>query len=256
MRRSTLLSVLGGALVGFAVVAAFSMAAGSSSSSSSAGSAPASAGGGGGSFRQAYARRGGQRAPRARGHRRHGGRRHGGPGFGPLGIAFKGLAGKLDVTPAKLREAVQGVKKRALDRAVADGTITQEERDSIDACVKRRGGAGCDRAKAFAAHRKVHKALQAKAKSDAAGLKAQLIDDLAAELGKQPADVDTAVRSQLSDTLGLAVTMGFVTDHGRDLALGCYDKPNECDRAALRAEVKKRFRGRGPGPGHHGPGHP
>ena len=168
-------------------------------------------------------------------------------------IAFKGLAKKLDVSPAKLREAVEGVKNRALDRAVGDGTITQDERDAIAACMKSHGGSGCDRAKAMAAHRKLHQAFEARAKSDAAGLKAQAIDDLAAELGKQPADVEAAMRAELSDMLDTAVTMGFITDKGRELALGCFDKPNECDRGALRAEVKKRFRGHGPH-GHHGPG--
>jgi hypothetical protein len=182
-------------------------------------------------------------------------------GFGPLMMAFDGLAKRLDVTPAKLKEAVQGVKKHALDRAVTDGTITQDERAALDACMKSRGGSGCDRNKARAAHQKLHKALKARAKSDAAGLKSQLIDDLAAELGKQPADVEAAARAQLSQMLDTAVTMGFVTERGRELALGCFDKPNECDRAALKAEVKKRFRGHdkhGERGKHRGgrPGHP
>jgi hypothetical protein len=168
-------------------------------------------------------------------------------GFGPLALALNGLADRLDVTPAKLREAAKGVKKRALDRAVADGTITQDERDALEACFKARGqGSGCDRAKARAAHKKLHKALEQRAKTDAAGLKSQLIDDLAAELGKQPADVESAIRATLSDLLDKGVALGFVTAHGRDLALGCWDKPNECDRAALRAELRNRL------PGGHG----
>jgi hypothetical protein len=139
-----------------------------------------------------------------------------------------------------------GVKKRALDRAVADGTITQDERDALEACFKSRGqGSGCDRVKARAAHRKLHKAIKQRVKTDAAGLKAQVIDDLAAELGKQPAEVEAAARAELVDLLDKGVALGLVTEKGRDLALGCWDKPNECDRAALKAEVKKRFRGRG-----------
>jgi hypothetical protein len=264
MRRTVLVAVLAGALVGLAVVAGISLAGGSSSSGKQSAAAPAQ-----GSFAAAYAKRSGKGGPGRRGGgpgRFHGPGGHGpGMGFGPLAIAFQGFAKKLDVTPDKLREAIKGVKNRALDRAVADGTITQDERDALDACMKSRGGSGCDRAKAMAAHRKLHKALEARAKSDAAGLKSQFIGDLATELGKQPADVEAAARSELSDLLATAVTMGFITEHGRDLALGCFDKPNECDRAALRAEVKKHFRegrrhgGRGPhGPGgrHRGPGGP
>jgi hypothetical protein len=253
MRRSILIAVLAGTLVGLAVAAGISLAGnnGSSSSGKQASATPAQ-----GSFAAAYAKRAGRRGGPGHPGGRHGGRFEGhghGMGFGPLMIAFQGLAKKLDVTPAQLREAVKGVKDRAIDRAVGDGTITQDERDALAACMKSRRGSGCDRAKAMAAHRKLHRALKARAKSDAAGLKSQLIGDLATELGKQPADVEAAMRAQLSQMLDTAVTMGFITDHGRELALGCFDKPNECDRGALRAEVKKRFRGHGPH-GHHGPG--
>jgi hypothetical protein len=242
MRRSILVAVLAGALVGLAVAAGISLAgSGGSSTSKQSSAAPAQ-----GSFQSAYAAKQGKR-----GNGRHGGRwhgHHGGPGlgFGPMGLAFKGLADRLNVTPEKLREAVKGVKKRALDRAVADGTITQDERDALEACFQSHGqGSGCDRAKARAAHRKLHKAIKQRVKTDAAGLKAQVIDDLAAELGKQPAEVEAAARAELVDLLDKGVSLGLVTEKGRDLALGCWDKPNECDRAALKAEVKKRFRGRG-----------
>ena len=90
------------------------------------------------------------------------------------------------------------------------------------------------------------------ARDDAAGLKSQFIDDLAAELNKQPADIESAARAEIKDLLDMAVTAGFVTEKGRELALGCFDQPNQCDRAALRAEVKKRFRGHHGGRGHRG----
>jgi hypothetical protein len=165
--------------------------------------------------------------------------------FGAMAMAFNGLADKLDVTPDKLRDALKGVKDRALDRAVADGTITSDDRAALDACMQARknGSGSCDRAKAKAAHKKIHKALKAKAKSDPAALKTQLLGDLADELGKQPGEVESAIRDQLSDVLATGVKLGFITEKGRTLALGCFDKPNECDRAALRAEIKKRFRG-------------
>ena len=250
MRRSILIAVLAGALVGIALAAGISLAGSGGSSGSSSSSQQASAGGG--SFASAYAAKQGNRANGRHGGRWHG--HHGGPGlgFGPMGLAFKGLADRLNVTPAKLREAAMGVKKRALDRAVADGTITQDERDALEACFKTRGqGSGCDRAKARAAHRKLRQAIKQRVKTDAAGLKAQVIDDLAAELGKQPAEVEAAARAELVELLDKGISLGLLSEKGRDLALGCWDKPNECDRAALKAEVKKRFRGRSRGH-HHG----
>jgi len=241
MRRSVLIAVLVGALVGFGVAAAISLAGGSSAASSKRSSAAPSQG----SFASAYAaKRGHGRGGRHRGRRQGHGHR---TGFGPMMLAFSGLADRLGVKPEQLREAAKGVKKRALDRAVSEGTITPAERDALDACFQSRGR-NCDRAKARAAHRKLHKALRQRLKSDAAGLKSQLIGDLAAELGKQSAEVDAAIRATLKDLLDKGVALGFVTEKGRDLALGCYDDPNACDRKALRAEFR-RFHGR------HGHGH-
>ena len=248
MRRSILVSVLVGALVGLAAAAGISLA-GSGGSSSSDGSASESKG----SFQAAYASKQGNRPGNGN---RHGGRRGGhrpghGMGFGPLAIAFRGLADRLGVTKEQLHEATLGVKKRALDRAVADGTITQGERDALESCNKAHGKkrSGCDRAKARAAHRKLHRAIKQRVKTDASGLKTQVLEDLAAELpgDKTAAEIDAAARAELEALLDKGVMLGLVTEKGRALALGCWDKPNECDRAALRAEVKKRLRGHGQG---------
>ena len=250
MRRSILIAVLAGSLVGLAVAAGISLAGNGGSSSSGSGKQASSASTQG-SFQSAYAKRGNQRKGQGRRGGRRGGNGHGGAmRFGAMAMIFKGLADKLGVEQDELRDAIRGVKKRALDRAVSDGTISQAERAALDACMKSRGGSGCDRKAAKAAHRKLQRAIKARAKSDAAGLKKQVIDDLAAELGKQPEDVDTAARAQLKTALDTGVTMGFITEKGRELALGCWDSPNQCDRKALRAEVKKRFRGRSRG--HHG----
>lgn len=238
MRRSTLIAVLIGALTGLAVAAGISVAGSGDSSSSKGGGTSAGTASGGANVAH---KRGGRRGHRGRGHRGHRGH---GLRFGPMALAFDDFAERLGKSPRELHAAIRGVKKRALDRAVSDGTITQAERDALAKCLKtraRRGG--CDRRAARAGHRKLHRALKQRARSDAAGLKAQFIDDLAAELGKQPAEVESAARAELEDLLDMAVTAGFVTERGRELALGCFDRPNECDRAALRAEVKKRFRG-------------
>ena len=254
MRRSILVAVLAGALVGLAVAAGISLAGSGGSSGSSSSSQQASSGGAQGSFASNFAAKQGNRSNGRRGGRLHGHRGHG-LGFGPLGIAFRGLADKLGVTPAQLREAAQGVKKRTLDRAVSDGTISQAERDALDACIKSHGrGSGCDRKTARAAHSKLHKALKQRARTDLAGIKSQLIDDLAAELpgGKSAAEVEAAMRATLVDLLDKGVKFGLVSEKGRELAIGCFDDPANCDRAALKAEIKKRFRGRGHGHRHGG----
>lgn len=254
MRRSILIAVLVGALVGLAVATGISVAGSGGDGSPSSGDRGAAAKANG-SFKAGYAAKRGRH--RGRGGHRHG---HGRGMFAPLRLAFGGVADRLGVSKSDLRDAAKGVKKRALDRAVSDGTITAAERTALERCVKgharkrkerRQGGrrrGACDHRKARAAHRKLHRAFKARARDDAAGLKTQLIDDLAAELGKQPGEVDQAIRAELSELLDKGVALGFVSERGRDLALGCWDRPNECDQAALRAEVKKRFRGRHGGP--------
>ena len=245
---SIIVAALVGALVGLAAAAGITLA-GSGGSSSSSPSAQSSAQG---SFASGYAAKQGNRN---RGGRRGGRHGHGhGMFFGPLRMAFTGLAERLGVEPRDLRDAAKGVKRRALDRAVSDGTITQDERDALETCFKNRGG-GCDRAKARAAHRKLHRALTQRVRSDAAGLKSQVLGDLAAELGngKTAAEVDAAIRAELVELLDKGVGLGLLTDRGRELALSCWDNPNQCDRRALRAEVRKRFRGHRHGGRRHGP---
>ena len=240
MRRSILVAVLAGALVALAAVAGISLAGSGSETKSSSGSPSASQG----SFKANYA------AKRNRGGKRHGHRMH----FGPMMMALNGVADRLGVSKDELIEAAKGVKDRALDRAVTDGTITQAQRDALQQCMKAHhtGGGKCNRRAARRAHRKLHRAFHKQLRTDAAALKAQLLGDLADELGKQPDEVGTAIRAELSELLETGVKLGFVTERGRDLALGCWDRPNECDRKALRRELKQRFRGHGRGHrGHH-----
>jgi hypothetical protein len=178
-------------------------------------------------FERANARLGG----RERGRGRHGGR---GRGHGMLHAQLLGgLATRLDVTPAQLRTALKGVKRRTLDRAVQRGTITAGQRALIDRCMADR--ARCDRA----AVRPAFRALRRDARrGDLAARKAELAEDLGAELGKSPEQVLTAVRAELVAKLDLGVAFGAVTAKGRDLALACFDAPASCDRAALRREIR------------------
>jgi hypothetical protein len=247
MRRRVVIAVLVGALVGLAAAAGITLAGGGSGSSSSSDSSANSAQG---SLASGYGAKQGHR----RGGRRGG--RHGhGLFFGPMRMAFRGVAERLGIEPRELREAAAGVKRRALDRAVSDGTITQDERDALQACFQNRRGSGCDRAKARAAHRKLHRAFKQRLRTDAAGLKTQVLEDLAAELGngKTAAQIDAAIRAELVELLDKGVSLGFITERGRELALGCWDNPNQCDRKALRAELRKGFRGHRHGGRHRGP---
>ena len=146
---------------------------------------------------------------------------------------LRGLADRLEVTPRELREALRGVKRRSLDRAVERGTITAEQRAVVDTCLADRRS--CDRS----AIRPVLRALHADARPAAwPERKRELAEDLAAELGREPAEVIAAVRAELSSKLDLAVTIGVVSERGRELALACFDDPASCDVAALRAEVR------------------
>lgn len=230
MRRSILVAVLAGVLVGIAAVAGISLAGSDSGSDGRSQASPAP-------FKTQYA------AKRNRGGHRHG------PGirFGPVAMAVGGVADRLGVSRDELIDAVKAVKRRALDRAVADGTLTQAQRDALEECMKaHHRGDRCDnRRAARRAFRKLRRDFRQRIRTDAAAVKAQILQDLAAELGKQPRQVGDAIRSELAELLDTGVKLGFVTDGGRDLALGCFDRPNECDRRALRRELRKHFRGHG-----------
>jgi hypothetical protein len=234
MRRSILAAILVGALLGIAAVAGISLASSGSDSEKKSQSSPPQQ-----SFQSQY-------AAKKNGSRRggRGGRHHHGMRFGPMAMAFKGLADRLNVSRDDLIDAFHGVKDRALDRAVSDGTITQKQRDALEGCMKARHGQGgtCKRRVARRAHRKLHRELRQRLRNDRSGLKAQLIGDLAAELNKQPGEVEGALRAELVDLLETGVKLGFVTDRGRDLALGCFDRPDQCDLKALRREVRKHHR--------------
>jgi hypothetical protein len=165
-----------------------------------------------------------------RGHR-------GGPhAFGALRGLLRGLAERLDVTPQQLREAIQGVKRRGLDRAVEEGTITAAERDALLACMSHRRE-GCDREAARSAARKLHRAHHRRGRRGLARMKTRILGDLAAELGKPVGEVTQAVRAELVEALDRAVAMGLLTGRGRELALACFDRPRSCDLGELRAEA-------------------
>jgi hypothetical protein len=114
------------------------------------------------------------------------------------------LAERLGVREARLRAALRDVKQRARARGV-------RLRDATPAQL--------------------------------AALKRQLTRDLAGELGVPRERVVAAVRAELEQALGVAVTFGAITKRGRDMALACFDDPAACDLAAMRREHPFRRHG-------------
>jgi hypothetical protein len=165
-------------------------------------------------------------------------------GRGIVGMVVDSLAGRLQVKPADLRAAIAQVATEQRDKVVQAAGLTQGEQDALKTCGrgwrKRGAPAGCDKAAARSAIRKLRNA----PKPDLAQLKTDVAASLASKLGTSPDAVLTAVRAELTQRLGQAVGIGLVTAKGKDLALGCFDAPGSCDLKALRAEVKLPF-GRG-----------
>lgn len=196
--------------------------------------------------------------PRSRGHR--------GLGNGMFRMVVKQVlassAGRLGVTEKQLRDALHVVGKSAKERRFAAAKLTAADRAALKACrgghnrgghrgfdrgrdhrddrgarsSRRRGAtADCDRKAARGALRKLK---ASKKNVDLAAEKQALANDLAKELKLEPAKVIEAARAELVERLGQAVGLGFVSEKGRTLALGCFDAPASCDVKALHAEVK------------------
>lgn len=154
---------------------------------------------------------------------------------------LRSLAGRLDVTEAELREALEAVGRRqsraALDRAVDEGRITAAERDVLLACADDRQG--CDRAEARRILHRLHDELgrQDLRDLDLGALKGRLAADLASELDRSPEQVVTAVRAELEAVLGDLRDSGLLTERAVALALACFDDPDACDVEALQDEL-------------------
>lgn len=150
---------------------------------------------------------------------------------------LRSYATRLGVEPKALRRAVREIAREQRRARLAE--LTAAERKALRACRRaHRARRGCDKAAAKAAIEKLRPS-----KAELAAMKTSLADSLAQKLGLTPAQVLDATRAELVARLDQAVKAGLVSDKGRELAVGCFDAPGDCDLAALRAEV--RF------PGHH-----
>lgn len=173
-------------------------------------------------------------------------------GAGLFGAAVNSLAQRLSVAPADLRAAIRQTIADERAKQLDAAGLTADESAALKGCrgVKHvahkkaraaRRGAGCDPAVLKSALTK----LKAAPKPDYAAIKSDLAAGLAQKLGKTPDEVIAAVRAELDARLTQAVTAGWLTQKGHDLALACFDDPNSCDVKALKAEI--RF------PGHAAP---
>jgi hypothetical protein len=206
-------------------------------------------------------------------HARNGGIVRGGHapgGFfgGPLiGASLDSLAKRLGVSSADLQTAVKAVMQEQADKRLTAAGLTAEEIAAVKACrdtarkhgFKKRDGAAvppaaCATDALKSAQTKLQAARKTAAKPDLTALKAELAASLATKLAKTPDEVLAAVRAELDARLTQAVTAGWLTQKGHDLALACFDTPATCDTKALRAEVKF-FHGGDRRGKHHGHGH-
>jgi hypothetical protein len=167
-------------------------------------------------------------------------------GGGLFGAAIDSLARRLDVAPADLRAAIKAVAAEQWQKKLTAAGLTPDEIAALKACrehgvkkrdaarVRRTGAEGCDSAAVRSAVAK----LKAAPKPDLAALKTELATSLASKIGKTPEQVIAAVRAELDARLTQAVSAGWLTQKGHDLALACFDTPASCDLKALRAEVR------------------
>jgi hypothetical protein len=146
---------------------------------------------------------GGKRHPGAA--KKHAAKKHHAPagrraiGGGLLGVALDSLAQRLDVAPADLRAAITAIAQEQRAEKVAAAGLTP---------------------------------------ADLTALKAELAASLATKLSTTPDAVLAAVRAELDARLTQAVSAGWLTQKGHDLALACFDTPASCDLEALRGEVR------------------
>jgi hypothetical protein len=178
-------------------------------------------------------------------------------GAGLFDAAVNSLAQRLSVDPAALRTAIRQTVADERARQLAAAGLTADETAALKHCrggiakrlphhqkaraAHRRSAAACD----TAALRSARAKLKAAPKPDYAAIKADLAAGLAQKLGTTPEAVLAAVRAELDARLTQAVTAGWLTQKGHDLALACFDAPGSCDVRALKAEI--RF------PGHAAP---
>lgn len=168
------------------------------------------------------------------------GARGGAYGSAAASMLLGGLADRLNVSEEQLRDAVPGVVRRQLDRLVARGTITDAERDAVQKCIDDGGGADCDRAQVRSAAIKVRRSLTPDG-AELTRLKNELAEDAGAELGKPADEVVAAVRGELEDKLEQGVALGLVTERLRDLALRCFDTPDDCEVGEVRRQARSLF---------------
>ncbi len=135
------------------------------------------------------------------------------------GIRLPELAESLGVDMADVQAAIQAARIEAINQAVADGDLTQEQADEILANMELRSVMrdifGREEAAAAAAA-----ALGISVEElEAARADGTRLPDLAEELGVELADVRTAVQTAREDAINQAVADGLISQEQADQAL-------------------------------------
>ena len=156
-------------------------------------------------------------------------------GYSKHAMLLRGLAQRLGTSTDELRIAGRSAALGALD---AVGRQTGEDVAALRACIAK--AADCDRRAARTQARALHREVDVEA-LDLAAIKQGLAEDAAEQLGTTPEEVLAAVRAELDAKLSFARTVRLITAAQRELALGCFDRPDACDVDALHRAF--RFRG-------------
>lgn len=172
------------------------------------------------------------------------------------GIHLPELAESLGVDLADVQAAIEAARIEAINQAVADGDLTQEQADEILANMAFRSVMrdifGPEDAKAATAA-----ALGISVEElEAAREDGTRLPELAEELGVDLADVRDAVQSAREDAINQAVADGLITQEQADRALS-HEGPGNCGgpggRGGFGGRGGRGFPGRGGFPGQGAP---
>jgi hypothetical protein len=143
-------------------------------------------------------------------------------------------AERLGVRQEVLTDAVRkaaAAHRRAMRRA---GGLSASERAILRACRRYRNT--CDREAARGAYQELRAAWPGR--GDLTRLRDDLASRVGRSLGRSQGEILTAARGELQDRLRQGTDLGVITASGARIALDCFDRPNACDLAELRRELR------------------
>lgn len=143
------------------------------------------------------------------------------------GTRLPDLAASLGVDMADVQTALQDAEVTAINQAVANGTLTQEEADDILARMELHTLIDSIFTREMEQEATANALGITVAELQAAQADGQRLPDLAAELGVDMADVRTAVETARADAFAQAVASGLITQEQADMALSHGGQPSQ-----------------------------